>query len=76
MRSSRFEIRIRGRPTPALLARLDNFDTEVRPVETVLRGRVGDQAALHGLLEKIRAYDLELVAVRPLDERREHAQAS
>jgi hypothetical protein len=73
MRSSRFEFRIRGRLAPELLARLDGFDTEIQPMETVLRGMVDDQAALHGLLEKIRAFGVELVSVRPLDERREYA---
>jgi hypothetical protein len=76
MRSSRFEFRIRGRLAPELLARLDGFDTKIQPMETVLRGRVDDQAALHGLLERIMTLGLELVAVRPLDERREHTQAS
>jgi hypothetical protein len=76
MRPSRFEFRIRGRLAPELLARLDGFDSEIQPAETVLRGRIDDQAALHGLLERIRAFGLELVAVRPLDERQEHTQAS
>jgi hypothetical protein len=34
---------------------------------TTLRGPVDDQAALFGLLERVRALGLELVEVRPLD---------
>ena len=40
---------------------------EVEPVETVLRGPVQDQAALHGLLEQIESLGLELVEVRRVE---------
>jgi hypothetical protein len=51
-----------------VLAGFEGFDAEVEPVETVLRGDVADQAALHGVLEQIQALGLELVELRQIDE--------
>jgi hypothetical protein len=67
---SRYEFRIRGRVGDRLLAGFEGFDAEVEPVETVLRGDVADQAALHGVLEQIQAFGLELVELRQIDEPR------
>ena len=61
-----YEIRIRGRVTPALLARFDGLHATVEPVETVLHGPVADQAALHGMIHLVNALGLELVEVRRL----------
>jgi hypothetical protein len=69
--SSRYEIRIRGRIGNTVLAGFEGFDAEVEPVETVLRGPVADQAALHGLLAQIERLGLELVEVRRVGDRRE-----
>ena len=35
---------------------------------SVLRGRLADQAALHGVLGKVRDLGLPLVAVSPIDQ--------
>jgi hypothetical protein len=61
----RYEIRIRGRVRPSLL---EDFELErsVERVETVLHGPIVDQAALHGLLNRIESLGLELVEVRRL----------
>ena len=45
------------------------FDVEVEPAETVLRGPVQDQSALHGILGQIESLGLELVEVRRVDDR-------
>ena len=66
MSTSRYEFRIRGRVGERLLAGFAGFDAEIEPVETVLRGDVADQAALHGVLEQIQALGLELVELRRL----------
>jgi hypothetical protein len=61
-----YEIRVRGRVTPALLARFEGMESDVEPVETVLHGPLEDQAALHGVIGLIRSLGLELVEVRKL----------
>jgi hypothetical protein len=68
---SRYEFRVRGRVGEPLLSSFEGFDAEVQPVETILRGSVEDQAALHGILQQIEALGLELVEVRQVDKRRE-----
>jgi hypothetical protein len=61
-----YEIRVRGRVTPALLARFENMRSDVEPVETVLHGPIEDQAALHGMIGLIQSLGLELLEVRRL----------
>lgn len=65
-RMEEYEIRVRGRVTPALLARFEGLQSTVEPVETVLHGPVEDQAALHGVIDLVSALGLELVEVRRL----------
>jgi hypothetical protein len=62
----RYEIRVKGRVTPALLARFEGLQATVEPVETILHGPVEDQAALHGVIHLVNALGLELVEVRRL----------
>jgi hypothetical protein len=59
-----YEIRVKGRITGALLEHFEDMGTQVQPGGTVLRGRVEDQAALHGLLDRIASVGLELIEVR------------
>jgi hypothetical protein len=61
---SHYEIRIKGRVSDALLPLFDGLSAHVEPVETTLYGKLEDQAALHGLLERIEALGLELIEVR------------
>lgn len=67
MAPSRYELRIKGRLGEALLGTFAGFDAEVEPVETVLRGDIEDQAALHGVLERIHEAGLEIVEVRKVE---------
>jgi hypothetical protein len=61
-----YEIRIRGRLSRTLTAEFEQLELTAtpQPVETVLRGAIQDQAALHGLLRRIEAFGLELVELR------------
>jgi hypothetical protein len=63
-----YEIRIRGRLSPSLNSAFDPLTAHVEPTETLLCGRIEDQAALHGYLERIESLGLELVEVRRITE--------
>lgn len=61
-----YEIRIKGQVSVQVLSSFEGMDGTVQAKETVLRGPVLDQAALHGLLDRIQVLGLELVEVRQL----------
>jgi hypothetical protein len=69
MDAARYEIRVKGSLGGKVASIFSGFETEVEPAETILRGPVQDQAALHGILEQIEALGLELVEVRRIDRR-------
>jgi hypothetical protein len=62
--ADRYEFRIKGRVGETVAASFDEFDTEIEPAITVMRGPVRDQAELHALLERIQGLGLELVEIR------------
>jgi hypothetical protein len=64
----RYEIRIRGRVSAAVLDTFPAMESDVEPVETILHGPVRDQAELHGLLHRLQSLGLELIEVRRLPE--------
>ena len=68
MPDTRYEIRIRGRVSAAVLETFDPMESDVEPVETILHGPVRDQAELHGLLRRLESLGLELIEVRRLPE--------
>jgi hypothetical protein len=41
---------------------------------TVLKGKIADQAALHGILLQMRNLGLELISIKPLIENREEGK--
>jgi hypothetical protein len=64
----RYEIRLQGHLAPRWAAWFDGLSlTSERDGTTALRGPVVDQAALHGLLQKVRDTGLPLVSVTELD---------
>jgi hypothetical protein len=64
--TERYEIRIKGRVSEETAFAFDGLSVDVRPVETVLHGDISDQAALHGLLDRVADLGLELIEVRRL----------
>jgi hypothetical protein len=63
---SRYEIRLDGRLDERWTAWLGDMTLDVEPGGvTVLRGPVADQAALHGLLARLRDIGLPLISITP-----------
>lgn len=59
-----YEIRVKGRLAPRWSAWFDGLDMEAAADgTTVIRGPVVDQAALHGLLQKLRDVGIPLVSL-------------
>ena len=62
-----YEIRLQGHLDPRWSQWFDGFILAPEPEGvTVLRGRVPDQAALHGLLARLRDLGLPLISVVPV----------
>lgn len=62
--SANYEIRVAGSLPPQWRDWFDGMVIDLENGETLLRGPVVDQAALFGLLKKIRDVGLPLVSVR------------
>jgi hypothetical protein len=75
---SRYEIRIKGILDRRWAAWFEDLQISSEEDQTVLSGRVADQAALHGLLAKVRDLGLTLISVRqlaqPTDQAREEGE--
>ncbi len=65
--NSRYEIRVRGILDRRWSAWFEDLQVTSDGQETVICGPVADQAALHGLLTKVRDLGLFLISVRHLD---------
>ena len=66
MAQAAYEIRIQGRLSDAVAESFEDFTRAVQPTETVMRGQIADQAALHGVLDRIQSLGLELIEVRKI----------
>ena len=64
-----YEIRVRGELDPCWSAWFDGLSVECGRGESVISGPLADQAALYGVLTRIRDLGLPLLSVRELDER-------
>ena len=65
-----YEIAVRGAVGASVEAALEGFEVVASDhTGTTLRGQVVDQAALHGLLNRIAGFGLELTRVAPVAER-------
>ena len=61
--SETFELEIRGEPGPVLRAAFPEFELLPDHGMTLLHGEFVDQAALHGVIERINSLGLELVSL-------------
>jgi hypothetical protein len=65
--TQRYEIRVRGHLAPRWAAWLDGLAlTTEDDGTTVIRGPVADQAALHGVLQKLRDVGVPLISLTPV----------
>jgi hypothetical protein len=67
--SAEYAFRVTGRLTPGLLRAFDPLEASAATTETLLVGRMADQAALHGFIARIEALGLELVELQRLPRR-------
>jgi hypothetical protein len=66
--AERYEIRVQGHLDSRWTAWFDGLGlTHERDGITVIHGSVADQAALHGLLQKVRDVGLPLISVTQVD---------
>jgi hypothetical protein len=66
MSAQPFEIVVKGRLSPTLVAAIDGFEvTCVEDGRTTLVGWVSDQSRLHGTFALLRDLNIELVSVNP-----------
>jgi hypothetical protein len=65
--NSRYEIRVKGILDGRWTTWFGDLQVTSDAEETVICGPVADQAALHGLLTKVRDLGLFLISVRHLD---------
>jgi hypothetical protein len=71
-----YEIRLSGLvPKGDLVAIFGDVEAAEHELRTVVSGRFADQAALHGLLQRMRAYGLEVVEVRRVPEAEDRTDA-
>jgi hypothetical protein len=68
MSTLEYEISVSGELPTTVLEEVEHFSVEVVPVRTVMRGPVADQAALHGIINRLQSLGLELIEVRRIGE--------
>jgi hypothetical protein len=67
MGTARYAFRVRGSTSDAVLTALEEgLEAHVDPTTTALQGWFPDQAAMSGLLARIRLLGLELIEIRRL----------
>jgi hypothetical protein len=62
---SRYRIVLRGQLGERFESAFDGMALEPGPNQTVLIGEIHDQAHLYGLLDRLRDFGIELLAVQP-----------
>jgi hypothetical protein len=62
---TRYRIVLRGRLSERFATTFDGMALESGPDQTALVGDIRDQAHLYGLLDRLRDFGIELVAVEP-----------
>ena len=63
-----YELELRGEPGPVLRAAFPEFELRPEHGMTLLHGEFVDQAALHGVIERINSLGVELIALHLIAE--------
>jgi hypothetical protein len=66
MTALNYEIRVEGVVPDDVLEEIEGVRVATQPVVTILRGTVVDQAALHGVINRLQGLGLDLFEVRRL----------
>jgi hypothetical protein len=67
MGEARYAFRVRGQTSDAVLTALqEGLHVDTEPTSTAMHGWLPDQAALFGMLARIRLHGLELIEIRRL----------
>jgi hypothetical protein len=66
VRTKSYEIHVRGDLPDWVLLELGGLEVCLEKPQTVLRGSIRDQAALHGILQRLQSLGIELVEMRQL----------
>ena len=69
MTGGRYRIVLRGRLTERFESAFDGMALEPGQGQTVLVGEIRDQAHLYGLLDRLRDFGIDLLAVEPVGSR-------
>ena len=69
MTAGRYRIVLRGRLSERFESAFEGMALEPGPNQTVLVGDVRDQAHMYGLLDQLRDFGIELLAVEPVGTR-------
>jgi hypothetical protein len=72
MAALEYEITVTGLVPTTVLEEFEGVHAVVHPTVTVMRGPVVDQAALHGILDRLQGLDLELVGVHRVPDDPDH----
>jgi hypothetical protein len=64
MNAKTYEIRVRGRLPDDLVQELEYVTGRVEPIQTLLQGRIPDQPALYGILDRLQSVGIELIEIR------------
>jgi hypothetical protein len=64
---TRYRIVLRGRLSERFATTFDGMALEPGTDQTALVGDIRDQAHLYGLLDRLRDFGIELIAVQPAD---------
>ena len=66
MTAGKYRIVLRGRLSERFASAFDGMTLEPGPGQTILVGDVRDQAHMYGLLDQLRDFGIDLVAVQPV----------